>query len=83
MKTQLQGYPPSTYAIEDFLNGAPGSTARVVGLTALRSVIIAPGLAVALPGIPPRQLVRASVAVSTSVTLGMLAWYWLAKGTGR
>lgn len=71
---------PSAYAIEDFLDGIPGSAARVVGLTAVRSLIIAPGVYVVSPRIPPAQLVKASLAISTSVTLGMGIWYWLKKG---
>ncbi len=76
----LAQFPPSTYAIEDFLDGVPGSGARVVGLTALRSLIIAPGIYVASPTMPRAQLAKTAVAVSVSVSLGMGLWYWLKRG---
>jgi hypothetical protein len=79
----LAQFPPSTYAIEDMLDGVPGALPRVAGLTALRALIIAPGVYIGSPRIPPAQLVKTSIAVSASVTVGMALWYWLKKGDAR
>jgi hypothetical protein len=75
--------PPSTYAVADFLDGAEGSLMRLAGLTALRSVFIAPGLWVAskIAGVPLTfgQTVGFSVASSTTITAGMVGWYALRR----
>lgn len=81
-QVQLTQAPPSKYAIEGFVRGEPGSFQRVAGLTLLRSAIIAPGLfAVGVvfrePGLRGAKLVGASLAASTTVTLGMLGYTFL------
>lgn len=62
--------PPSTYAIDDLVEGRPGGLFRTVTLTALRTLIIYPGVAVA--GVPRPLAWKASVYASVSITLGMM-----------
>lgn len=75
--------PPSTYAVAAFLQGERGSGMKLLGLTAIRSAFILPGLWLA-NGFAPKesklsggQLVAYSLASSGTITLGMLAWYKL------
>lgn len=86
--------PPSSYAIASVINGEPGGFMRVIGVTLLRAGFIAPGLWVAsriFPGETVKlggwQLLGFSVASSTTISLGLLAWYGirsaLAKAQGR
>lgn len=66
-----EGAPPSDYAIEALVRGRPGGLPRTLGLTAKRTLFIAPGLYLA--GIRGRQLFWGSVAASVTITLGMIA----------
>ena len=66
-----EGAPPSDYAIEALVRGRPGGLPRTLGLTAKRTLFIAPGLYFA--GIRGRQLFWGSVAASVTITLGMIA----------
>ena len=61
------GEPESTYAISALVDGEPGALPRVVGLTALRSVIIGGGLYVA--GVRGARLYRGALAASTAVSV--------------
>lgn len=72
--------PPSDYAIADMVNGVPGAAWRVAGLTLLRSLIIAPGLA--LVGVRGSKLVASSLVASGSVSLGMTLLYAIRKKNG-
>lgn len=71
-----RSYPPSTYAIEDLIEGRPGGLPRTLVLTAARTLAIAPGLYLAGQR---RDVVRTSFYVSGTITLGML----LVKSLGR
>lgn len=73
--------PPSTYAIASVLAGHRGAILRTVGLTALRSVFIAPGLWIAgkmfkveLTG---WKLIGTSLFASTTISASMMAYYYL------
>jgi len=60
--------PPSSYAITGWVQGEKGSFTKVVGLTAIRTVFIAPGLY--LGGV--RDNVWAGAAgASVTITLGI------------
>lgn len=76
-----QAAPPSTYAVAAFLEGQPGSGARLLGLTALRAVFILPGLWLASSMSSVKmsggQLVAFSLASSATITGGMIGWYKL------
>jgi hypothetical protein len=72
--------PPSDYAIADLVNGVPGAVWRVAGLTLLRSLIIAPGLA--LMGMRGQKLVTSSLAASSTVSVSMALIYSVRKKNG-
>jgi hypothetical protein len=72
--------PPSDYAIADLVNGVPGAGWRVAGLTLLRSLIIAPGLA--LMGMRGSKLVASSLAASGTVSASMTIMYAVRKKNG-
>lgn len=74
-----QSQPPSDYAIDALVHGQPGGLPRTLGLTAARSLLIAPGLYLA--GLRGRGLLTASVAASASITLGMLLLRALRSGS--
>jgi hypothetical protein len=74
-----QAAPPSTYAVEAVLEGHSGAALRLLGLTALRSFFILPGLWAAsrvvnvkLDGV---QLLVFSLASSMTISAGMVLWY--------
>lgn len=73
--------PPSTYAVQATLEGQNGAALRLLGLTALRSIFIAPGLwmGAKLSGaqVAPHQLVIISLTSSLTISAGMLGWYAL------
>lgn len=73
--------PPSSYAIADVIEARPGAWPRTVGLTAWRSVVIAPGLALA--GVRGRRLVAGSIGASCVLTAYLLGYYWVAKRRQR
>lgn len=69
------GSPPSSYAIYDLVTGVPGALPRTIGLTAVRSIFIAPGLYLA--GVRGWTLVKGSLLASAFISLGMIglcAW---------
>ena len=75
------GYPPSTYAIDDLVEGRDGGLARTAVLTLARTAIIAPGLWLAGHR---TGIARTSLIVSGTVTLGMIAvklWQRTPSGT--
>lgn len=73
--------PPSTYAVAAVLEGQDGALVRLAGLTALRAAFILPGFWVAAWATDTRmtgmQLLAYSLAGSTTISLGMLAWYFV------
>lgn len=73
--------PPSTYAVQAALEGQNGAMLRLLGLTALRAIFIAPGLWVGAKvsgaQVHGAQLVIISLASSSTISAGMLAWYAL------
>lgn len=76
------GAPPSTYAVAAFINGEPGSFARLVGVTVLRAVFVIPGLwmsAKVVPGVDLGlfQATLMGVAASSTISAGLVVWYWL------
>jgi hypothetical protein len=79
------GAPPSTYAIAAFLEGEPGSTARLIGTTVLRSVFIVPGVWVASKvfareaDLSMLQIGAMGLTASSTITAGLLLWYWLKR----
>jgi hypothetical protein len=82
------GAPPSTYAVAAFINGEPGSFARLVGVTVLRAVFIVPSLwlsAKIVPGVKiglvPSLLM--GVAASAGISTGLVGWYWLKTKAGQ
>lgn len=75
--------PPSTYAVAAVLDGHEGAAIKLIGLTALRSVFIVPGIYIAtrMTGakLSGGQVVAASLASSCTISAGMLAWYGLKR----
>lgn len=77
------GAPPSSYAVASVVNGEPGGTVRLVGVTFLRSIFIAPGLWLGAKIVGVDQyvmgwkLVGMTVGASSSISLGLLAWYFI------
>lgn len=65
--------PPSAYAIADLVRGTRGAVGRTFVLTLQRSLLIAPGLAVA--GLRGRKLATSSVYASIGVTLALVLLY--------
>lgn len=66
------GSPPTSYAAVGALTGEPGALLRFSALTALRSLIIAPGLAVA--GVRGKQLLFGSLASSITISVSALIY---------
>lgn len=81
------GAPPSTYAVASVIKGERGSLARLVGVTALRSIFIIPGLwgvARLMPGLPSMtwwQTTLLGLGASTTISLGLLVFYWMKEKT--
>lgn len=78
---QLDQAPPSTYAVTSLVRGEPGALIRVAGLTAVRSLFIAPGIYVAgkafgWEGMTGWKLAGAAVITSVSLSAFMCGWYW-------
>lgn len=71
MPGPANGSPPSSYAAYSVVRGEPESLRRFAGLTALRSAIIWPGLAVA--GVPKGKRLKAAVYASIGISLFTLA----------
>lgn len=75
------GSPPSTYAVAGVLNKEPGSIARLVGVTAIRSICIAPGIWIVTKLVAPEvstwKVLLISLGGSATISLGMLVWYWM------
>lgn len=71
------GSPPSDYAIHALVNGEPGALSRVVGLTFVRSCLIAPGLYAT--GERGADLAKKALASSAGVSVLLTAWYWLRR----
>jgi hypothetical protein len=78
-----QQAPPSTYAVAAVVDGDAAAVPRLIGLTTLRAVFIAPGFFAASWAMGSKltgwQLVGFSLAGSVTISLGMLAWYALKR----
>lgn len=75
------GYPPSTYAVDDLVEGRPGGLGRVLILTAMRAAFVAPGLYLAGQR---KDMIKTSLFVSGTITLGMIGvklWTKRSPGT--
>jgi len=81
-----QGSPPSSYAVVDVLDGQQGSLIRLIGLTMLRGVFIAPGLWIAARlfriEMEPMQLLALSFGGSATISAGMVGYYAIRKAVG-
>lgn len=81
-----QGAPPSSYAVVDVLDGQQGSLIRLVGLTLLRGVFIAPGLWVTARlfkiEMEPMQLLALSFGGSATISAGMVGYYAIRRAVG-
>jgi len=75
--TLPKGSPPSSYAAYAVLDGEKGAIIRFAGLTILRSLLIAPG--VAIMGIRGKQLVLGSLAGSGVISLSALGYVWYSR----
>ncbi len=73
--------PPSTYAVAAFIDKQQGSFGRMVMVTLLRSVFIFPGVygsgKLLKLDLSPWQIGALTLASSSTITAGMLAWYYL------
>ena len=76
-----EGSPPTSYAAHAALKGTPRAIAAFAGLTLLRSLIIAPGLALA--GIRGKKLVQASLAASGTISATALAYVFVSDRKKR
>lgn len=70
-----EGSPPTSYAAHAALKGEPRALAAFAGLTLLRSLIIAPGLALA--GIRGKTLVYGALAASGTISASALAYVFV------
>lgn len=66
---------PSGESASDFVEGVPGSGARLIGHYLGRSVLLALGLAAA--GLRDRDLVKASLAGSAAIEFFVLGYAWV------
>lgn len=80
------GAPPSSYAVVGVLDGDGGAVVRLAGLTLLRGCFIVPGLWVASRimrvDLEPLELLGLSFAGSGTISLGMIAYYWIGRQFG-
>ncbi len=67
-----EGSPPTSYAAHAAMTGSPRAIASFAGLTLLRSLLVAPGLA--LVGVRGKQVVYGSLAASGMISLSALAY---------
>jgi hypothetical protein len=73
MAVVLRGDPPSTYCALAFVEGQPGAAWRFLGATLVRSLFIAPGLA--LVGQRGKQLVFGALGASVSISAILILFY--------
>jgi hypothetical protein len=69
-----QGSPPSSYAAHAVVQGERGALVRFAGLTVLRSLLIAPGMAVV--GVRGRPLLLGSLAASGLISVAAIGYCW-------
>ena len=73
--------PPSTYAVAAFIDKQQGSFGRMILVTLLRSAFIFPGVygtgRLLKLDLNPWQLGALTIASSSTITVGMLGWYYL------
>lgn len=67
-----EGSPPTSYAAHAVLGGEPGAIIRFGALTILRSLLVAPGLAIA--GIRGKPLLYGSLASSGMISAFAIAY---------
>lgn len=67
-----KGSPPSSYAAYAVVDGERGAVLRFTGLTVLRALLIAPGIAVA--GVRGKQLVYGSLAGSALISVAAVGY---------
>jgi len=72
-----RGAPPSTYAILAAIEGQEGAWRRVAVATAIRSLMIAPGLWIA--GVRGWKVATGALAGSIGITAVLYAYYALIK----
>lgn len=72
-----EGSPPSSYAAASCARGDAGALPRMFGLTLLRALLIAPGVAMA--GVRGKQLVYGSLAGSGLITVSALLYAWAGR----
>jgi len=72
-----EGSPPSSYAAYAVIEGEKGSVMRFAGLTLLRALLIAPGMALA--GVQGRQLVLGSATGSGLISVAALGYAWFCR----
>jgi hypothetical protein len=72
-----EGSPPTSYAAYAVVTGERGALLRFAGFTLLRSLIIAPG--VALAGVRGRQLVWGSLAASGVISAAALGYAYASR----
>jgi hypothetical protein len=73
-----KGSPPSSYAIAAALEKQRGSVGKVIGGTVMRSLAMAPGLALA--GLRGQELMKAALLGSGSITMMLFGLYTLRRG---
>lgn len=75
--TVPQGSPPSSYAAYALADGERGALLRFAGLTVLRALLIAPG--VALAGARGQKLILGSLAGSAVISVAALGYAFTSK----
>lgn len=71
------GSPPTSYAAHAVVTGQSGALLRFVGFTLLRSLLIAPGIAIA--GIRGKQLLWGSLAASGAISAASLGYAYVSR----
>jgi hypothetical protein len=75
--TVPQGSPPSSYAAYALAEGERGALLRFAGLTVLRALLIAPG--VALAGARGQKLILGSLAGSAVISVAALGYVFVSR----
>lgn len=75
--TVPQGSPPSSYAAYALVDGERGAVLRFTGLTLLRALLIAPG--VALAGVRGQKLILGSLAGSAVISVAAVGYAFVSK----
>ena len=75
--TVPQGSPPSSYAAYALVDGERGAVLRFAGLTLLRALLIAPGIALA--GVRGQRLILGSLAGSGFISMAAVGYAFVSK----